>query len=126
MAGTAERIRDKIAASKKRGMWMGGPVPLGYDKIERKLVVIEKEARTVKALFRLYLELGNVRRVTEEAKSRGLRSKKRVSKNGNRSGGRPLSQGHIYKLLNSMLAVAEGRETQDGVEYQLFSVEHGD
>src|SRR6266550_5800179 len=56
-----ERIRDKIAASKKKGMWMGGNVPLGYDVKDRKLIVNEMEAETVKTIFRLYSELGAVR-----------------------------------------------------------------
>src|SRR5690348_2879198 len=58
---TGERIRDKIAASKRRGMWMGGPLPLGYDVHDRKLVVNEAEAETVRHIFRSYCELGNVR-----------------------------------------------------------------
>ncbi len=65
----------------------------------------KKEARTVRALFRLYLELGNVRLMKEEADRRGLRSKTRIPDNDNPSGDRPLSRGHIYKLLNSTLAV---------------------
>src|SRR4051812_29277483 len=63
---TGERIRDKFAASKKRGMWMGGNIPLGYDVKDRKLVVNEMEAETVKTIFRLYSELGAVRRVKAE------------------------------------------------------------
>ena len=59
---TAERIRDKIAASKKKGMWMGGNLPLGYDVVDRKLVINEKEATIVRQLFNLYIELGTVRR----------------------------------------------------------------
>ena len=60
---TAERIRDKIAASKKKGMWMGGPVPLGYDANDRRLVATRIEANTVNQIFRLYVELGTVRRL---------------------------------------------------------------
>ena len=72
---TGERIRDKIAASKHKGMWMGGPVPLGYEPNGRTLTIHEAEAETVRTLFRLYLELGTVRRVKEEADRRGLTSK---------------------------------------------------
>ena len=63
---TGERIRDKIAASKKKGIWMGGNVPLGYDANERTLVINPAEAETVRCIFALYRELGCVRRVKEE------------------------------------------------------------
>src|SRR5437016_4060836 len=64
---TGERIRDKVAASKKKGMWMGGPVPLGYNASERTLVINAAEAETVRCIFALYRELGCVRRVKQEA-----------------------------------------------------------
>src|SRR5271156_2175052 len=73
---TGERIRDKIAASKKKGMWMGGNVPLGYDTSERTLVINPTEAETVRDIFALYLELGCVRRVKDEADRLGLRTKR--------------------------------------------------
>src|SRR6266700_7892108 len=76
---TAERIRDKIAASKKKGMWMGGMVPLGYDVVNRRLVVSQSEAETVREIFRRYLELGSVRLLMEDLNHRGLRSKARVA-----------------------------------------------
>ena len=63
---TPERIRDKIAASKKKGMWMGGRVPLGYQVKDRKLLVNEFEAKTVRHLFQRYLELKSVLALTEE------------------------------------------------------------
>ena len=72
---TAERIRDKIAASKKKGMWMGGPVPLGYDAIDRKLVINEREAQTIRWLFATYLELGSVRLLKQQADARGVVSR---------------------------------------------------
>src|SRR6266853_964311 len=72
---TGERIRDKIAASKKKGMWMGGMVPLGYDAKDRKLVVNQTEAETVREIFRRYLELGSVRLLMEDLNHRGIRSK---------------------------------------------------
>ena len=68
---TGERIRDKIAASKKKGLWMGGLVPLGYDLKNRTLVINEPQAETVRTLFRLYLELETVRRLKEEADPEG-------------------------------------------------------
>ena len=66
---TGERIRDKIAASKKKGMWMGGFVPLGYEPKDRSLVINEAEAETVRTLFELYLKLGNVRLVQGGSRS---------------------------------------------------------
>ncbi|PPB81348.1 DNA invertase Pin-like site-specific DNA recombinase [Albidovulum inexpectatum] len=100
---TAERIRDKIAASKKKGLWMGGTVPLGYDRHPdpntRELVVNADEARTVRRLFTLYAEHGCLRRVTEAAAREGLRSKRRVRADGTLTGGRPLSRGQIHYLL---------------------------
>jgi site-specific DNA recombinase len=96
---TAERIRDKIAASKKKGLWMGGVVPLGYDVLERRLVVNEQEAETIRALFDLYLKLGSVAGVAERAQGRGFTTKIRRSKEDELVGGRPLSRGHIYKIL---------------------------
>ncbi len=98
---TGERIRDKIAASKKKGMWMGGFVLLGYDANERSLVINEQEAETVRTVFRLYLDLGNVRHVKEEADRLGLATKLRRTEDGRMRGGRPLRRGTIYKLLGN-------------------------
>jgi DNA invertase Pin-like site-specific DNA recombinase len=72
---TGKRIRDKIAASKRKGMWMGGLVPLGYDASERGLVIYLGEAETVQRIFALYREFGSVRRVKEETDRLGLRTK---------------------------------------------------
>src|SRR5450755_2512399 len=72
---TGERIRDKIAASKRRGMWMGGPLPLGYDVRDRKLIINETEADTVRHIFRAYLELGSVRLLDQHLREGGIRSK---------------------------------------------------
>src|ERR1700738_1234214 len=79
---TSERIRDKIAASKQKGMWMGGLVPLGYEVHERRLMVNQSEAETVREIFRRYLALGCVRLLMEDLNGRGIRSKARVAKNG--------------------------------------------
>jgi DNA invertase Pin-like site-specific DNA recombinase len=104
---TGERIRDKIGASKRKGMWMGGVVPLGFDAVERKLVINKAEAETVRTLFRLYLKLGNVRRVQREADRLGLRTKARKPNNGRRPGGAPFTRGHIYKLLANPIYVGD-------------------
>src|SRR5438445_2180802 len=98
---TGERIRDKIAASKKKGMWMGGNVPLCYDANERTLVINPAEAETVRRVFALYRELGCVRRVKEEADRLGLRTKCSTTTSGTERGGKPFSRGHLYTLLSN-------------------------
>ena len=98
---TAERIRDKIAASKRKGMWMGGLVPLGYDADGRTLRISETEARIVRRLYDLYLERGTLREVKEQAEQEGLRSKLRQSPSGRTSGGKPLDRGQIQHLLSN-------------------------
>jgi site-specific DNA recombinase len=106
---TAERIRDKIAASKKKGLWMGGHVPLGYDANGRTLVVNEAEAETVRTIFQLYLELGCARRVKEAADRQGLVSKHRRFDSGKTFGGVPFTRGRIYHLLANPVYVGEIR-----------------
>jgi len=86
---TAERIRDKIAASKRKGLWMGGMSPLGYDADGRTLRINDEEAETVRTLFRLYLEIGCVRQVKNEAERLGLRTRRRVFASGKVYGGVP-------------------------------------
>ena len=103
---TAERIRDKIAASKKKGMWMGGLSPLGYDAVDKKLVVNEAEAKVVRRLFDLYLEFGSVRKLKQEADNQGLTTKKRAP-GGRCSGGLPFSRGHLYQLLHNPVYIGE-------------------
>ena len=104
---TGERIRDKIAASKRKGMWMGGPVPLGYDLEHKKLVVNPAEAETVRSLFRLYLELGTVKALLAETRRRGLVTKRRRGRDGNESGGLSFGRGHLYQLLRNPLYVGD-------------------
>src|SRR3982075_2098548 len=104
---TGERIRDKIAASKKKGMWMGGNVPLGYDANERTLVINPAEAETVRRIFALYRELGCVRRVKEEAGRLGLQTKRSSTANGAERGATAFSRGHIYRLLSNPIYVGQ-------------------
>jgi DNA invertase Pin-like site-specific DNA recombinase len=104
---TGERIRDKIAASKKKGMWMGGNVPLGYDASEGTLVINPVEAETVRRIFALYGQLGSVRRVKEEADRLGLRTKRRVTAYGTEHGGNPFARGHLYRLLSNPIYAAQ-------------------
>lgn len=80
---TAERIKDKIAASKKKGMWMGGIVPLGYMAKDKKLIINSEEAKTVESLSEQYLELGSVAKLARVAEKAGLRGRTYHQKNGN-------------------------------------------
>src|ERR1043166_4230484 len=98
---TGERIRDKIAASKRRGMWMGGTVPLGYMAKDRTLVVNETEAQTVRHIYRRYAELGSVRLLKRELDADGIVSKRRQSPDGRRWGGKPLARGALYLMLQN-------------------------
>jgi hypothetical protein len=104
---TGERIRDKIAAAKRKGLWMGGCPPLGYDIRERRLIVNSAEAARVKHIFERFLALGSVRRLQEELARTELRSKLRLNRDGTRAGGCRFSRGAIYKLLANPIYVGE-------------------
>jgi site-specific DNA recombinase len=104
---TGERIRDKVAASKKKGMWMGGYVPLGYDLDNRKLVVNPEEAEAVRKIFSLYIETKNVTILYDRLKSSQIRSKIWTSVPGRQFGGVVLSRGTIYHLLNSPIYIGK-------------------
>lgn len=113
---TGERIRDKIAASKRKGLWMGGLVPLGYAANGRTLEVVESEAKTVRTLFKLYIELGSVRRLKEEADRRGLRSKSREGKEERVRGNRSFSRGALYHLLSNPVYIGRIPHKEDSYE----------
>ncbi len=101
---TGERIRDKIAASKRKGMWMGGVVPLGYDVNDRKLVINQAEAVTVTQIYQLYLVLGSVRLLQEQLATAGVRSKLRPAvENPRMRGGQVLVRGALYLMLQNRL-----------------------
>jgi site-specific DNA recombinase len=104
-----ERIRDKIAASKRKGMWVGGRVPLGYDVTQRKLVVNQEEAKLVKNIYGWYLELGSVSKVKAHLDHEGIKSKERMSPAGTRSGGVPFSPGALYLILQNPIYLGEIR-----------------
>ena len=104
---TSERIRDKVAASKAKGMWMGGPIPLGYRLGERKLLIDEQEAETVQHIFRRYLELQSATQLVEELDRAGIRSKPRVNRFGRDYGNAKISRGALYRLLQNCLYVGE-------------------
>ena len=102
---TGERIRDKIAASKKKGMWMGGVVPLGYRVEDRALHIVEHHAELVRDLFRRYLEVGSVVRLKQVIDGENLRLPVRVDGAGRSTGGGLLSRGHIYKILSNPIYI---------------------
>ena len=104
---TGERIRDKIAASKQKGMWMGGWVPIGYDRKDRTLIINEAEAKTVRTIFELFLKLRNVRKLQAELARLKLRTKRYPTSTGKILGGLPFSRGHIYRILSNPLYIGE-------------------
>jgi site-specific DNA recombinase len=112
---TGERIRDKIAASKQKGMWMGGVVPLGYDLGERVLIVNDGDAHTVRLIFDRYRELGAVRLLQDSLDRDAIRTKRRISRNGNVTGGKPFSRGALYAILRNRLYL--GEITHQGKSY---------
>ena len=104
---TGERIRDKIAASKRKGMWMGGVVPLGYDFEDRHLVVNQSEAEQVREIYRLYLKLGCVTKLQKHLEQAEILSKKRISRTGRTSGGANYSRGALYLILHNRIYLGE-------------------
>lgn len=106
---TGERIRDKIAASKRKGMWMGGNPPVGYDVKDRKLRVNQREAQLVRTLFQQYLKLGCVPKLKLWLDGEGIRSKVRKSAAGKTSGGAHFSRGALYKILNNPIYLGQIR-----------------
>ncbi len=112
----AERIRDKIAASKKRGMWMGGPLPLGYEAIDRKLVVVPEEAETVRDIMRRYLAADGVPSLVEELERNGIFSKRRKMRDGSIAGGIPFRRGALAHLLSNRVYL--GLTTHKGQAYE--------
>ena len=106
---TGERIRDKIAASKQKGMWMGGSPPLGYDLRDRHLVVNAREAEIVRLIFQLYLKFKTLRRVMAELDRKSIVSKQWVSSGGVRHGGFRFGRGALYHLLANPTYLGEIR-----------------
>jgi len=100
---TGERIRDKIYASKRKGIWMGGPVPLGYDVVDRKLVVNEPEAEQVRHVMQLYLKVGSVPEMVDILAKNGSRTKVQQRKDGGTRGGCNFKRGNLYHLLSNRI-----------------------
>ncbi len=127
---TGERIRDKIAASKKKGIWMGGVVPLGYRVENRALHIVENHAILIRRLFAGYLELGSVSAPKCRLDAAGLHVPERIDGAGRRCGGKPFSRGHLYKILTNPIYIGQlsvnvfyspGPDAQQG---HVFCAEH--
>ena len=104
---TSERIRDKIAASKRKGIWVGGMVPLGYESRDKKLIVNEQEADRVRFIFRSYLELGSLGKLLPDLRKRGVITKRRRLSDGRTIGGIPFTRGPLAHLLRNRFYVGE-------------------
>src|SRR5215204_5733995 len=103
-----ERVRDKIAASKRKGLWLGGNVPIGYANEGKKLVVVQDEAETVRGIFRRYLELGSIGALAQDLECRGIRTKQRQLADGRLAGGVRFGGGALAYLLHNRIYVGEG------------------
>src|SRR6266436_2487804 len=104
---TSERIRDKIAASKRKGLWVGGIAPLGYATKDRKIVVVEEEAERVRTIFRRYLKLGSLNLLMADLRERGIVTKVRSLKTGRTVGGIPFTRGPLAHLLSNHFYLGE-------------------
>ena len=104
---TGERIRDKVAASRQKGMWMGGTIPLGYDVKDRELVANEAEARTVQEIFDAYVRMGTVSEVQDDLRRRGILSKRWTSSTGRTRGGMNFNRGSLYWLLRNPVYIGQ-------------------
>jgi site-specific DNA recombinase len=104
---TSERIRDKIAASKRKGLWVGGNLPLGYEMKDGKIVIVEEEAELVRSIYRRYLELGGVNELLRDLRARNIRTKARLLSTGVTRGGIPFGRGALYYLLGNRFYIGE-------------------
>src|SRR5271169_676280 len=104
---TSERIRDKIAASKRKGLWVGGNLPLGYEMRDGKIAVVEEEAEQVRLIFRRYLELGSVNELVRDLQKRNIRTKAKKLSTGMTRGGIPFGRGALYYLLSNHFYIGE-------------------
>lgn len=116
---TGERIRDKIAASKRKGMWMGGVPPLGYDVENRRLVPNPQEAKLIRHIFTRFVELGSSTKLVKELKLDGATSKAWTTQDGKVRVGKPIDKGLIYKLLGNRTYLGELRHKE-----QWYQAEH--
>src|SRR4051794_16209113 len=106
---TSERIRDKVAASKRKGLWVGGMVPLGYKLKDGKLLIVKEEAEQVRTIFKRYLELGSVNRLVVDLSGRNFRTKVRKLSTGATRGGVAFTQGPLFYMLRNRFYIGEVR-----------------
>ncbi len=104
---TSERIRDKIAASKRKGLWVGGPLPLGYHMKDDKITVLEDEATRVRLIYRRYLELGGVNALVRDLREQNIRTKSRLLATGATRGGIPFGRGSLFYLLRNRFYIGK-------------------
>src|SRR3981189_1866258 len=104
---TSERIRDKIAASKRKGLWVGGNLPLGYEMKDGKIAIIEEEAELVRLIFQRYLELGSVNELLRDLRKRNIGTKTRLLSTGATRGGIPFGRGALYYVLSNHFYIGE-------------------
>jgi site-specific DNA recombinase len=106
---TSERIRDKIGASKRKGLWVGGVVPLGYQAKDRKITIVADEAKTVRHIFRRYLDLGSLNLLLTDLRRTGIKTKLRPLSNGRTIGGIPFTRGSLAAFLRNRFYIGEVR-----------------
>jgi len=126
---SAERIRNKIAASKKKGMWMGGNPPIGYEVEGKKLLVNKDGAKIAHIIFNRYLYLDSVMALKQEPDKNGIVSKKKISKRGNEIGGKPFSRGALYTILQNPVYIGKIRhkdQIYDGLHEEIIPHETWD
>jgi DNA invertase Pin-like site-specific DNA recombinase len=104
---TSERIRDKIAASKRKGLWVGGPLPLGYEMKDGKIAVVEDEAERVRLIYRRYLEISGVNALVRDLRDKDIRTKIRLRSTGATHGGIPFERGSLFYLLRNRFYIGE-------------------
>jgi site-specific DNA recombinase len=104
---TSERIRDKIAASKRKGLWVGGTLPFGYEMKDGKIAIVEEEAELVRLIFRRYLELGSVNELLRDLKERNIRTRTKQLSTGATRGGIPFGRGALCYVLSNHFYIGE-------------------
>src|SRR3979490_922313 len=104
---TSERIRDKIAASKRKGLWVGGNLPMGYEIKDGKIAIVEEEAELVRSIYRRYLELGGVNELVRDLRERNIRTRAKLLATGTTRGGIPFGRGALYYLLSNHFYIGE-------------------
>lgn len=104
---TSERIRDKIAASKRKGLWVGGNLPLGYALKGGRIIIVRKDADLVKTIYRTYLKIGSIDRLSAELRRKGIRTRKRTFKSGRTVGGEPFLRGSLSYLLRNRFYIGQ-------------------